>query len=74
MPPYCSCGVIQVSGSPDIHIRLKTMSFIPCFKSRNPPEVAKLAYVSISDGPGMHLVGRYQQTFRQHGVNDAVSS
>ena len=23
MPPYCSCGVIQVSPSPDIHIWLK---------------------------------------------------
>ena len=26
MPPYSSCGVIQVSGSTDIHIALETAS------------------------------------------------
>ena len=32
MPPYCSCGDIQVSISPEIQIRLQTSSFTPCFK------------------------------------------
>ena len=31
MPPYCLCGVIQVSASPNIHILCKTASFTPCF-------------------------------------------
>ena len=34
-PPYCFCGVIQVSTSPDIHIQLETASFRPCFKLKS---------------------------------------
>ena len=32
MPPYCSFGVIQMSGSPDIEIQLETASFTLSFK------------------------------------------
>ena len=32
LSPYCSCGVIQVSVCPDIHIPLETRSFTLCFK------------------------------------------
>ena len=43
MPPYCSCDVIKVCASPDIHIRLET-----CFKPESPPELAKLANDSMA--------------------------
>ena len=46
MPPYRSCGVIQVSTSPDLHIRLEKRSFIPCFKSKSPLELTQLADVA----------------------------
>ena len=36
------------SSSPDIYI---PMSFTPSFKSKSPPELAKLADISISDSP-----------------------
>ena len=69
MPPYCSCGVIQVSASPDIHTRLETRSFTPCFNPKSPPEDAKLKDVCISDGHWMHLVGRYQWTLGWHHMS-----
>ena len=46
MPPYCLYGVIQVSASPGIHIRLDTKSFTLCFKPKRQQEVAKLADVA----------------------------
>ena len=48
MSPYCSCGVIQVSGSPNIQIGFETGSFTQCFKPKSPlPEVAMLADVAM---------------------------
>ena len=56
-PPYRSCGVIQVSASPDINIfDSKRRHLHARFKPKSPPEVAKLADVSISNGPWRNLV------------------
>ena len=44
-----------------------TYSYTVCFKTKRPPEVAKLAEIAtrgVSEGPLMHLVGKHQQTFR----------
>ena len=63
--PYCPCGVMQVSGSPDIQIRRKTLSVIPCFWCKCP--------LWSTSEPGSR--GGYQRTFRlKLGVNDTISS
>ena len=66
MSPYCSCGVIQVSVSPGIHIRLETRSFTP----KSPPEAAFLVVsecTSTEDIRGhLEYECRGLQTFRWH--------
>ena len=63
----CSCGVIQVSASPDI----QTRSFTPCFWPKSPREVAKLAdlvndiLLSLLWMPG--LVDTWMTPHKQHG-------
>ena len=71
MPPYCSCGVIQVSTSSDVHIPLQTRSFTVYFKP-------KCLLISSEVHSRTHYVAFWAATsgllVLQHSVNYLVSS
>ena len=64
MPPYCSCGVIQVSISPDNQIRLKQGHLHPVFS------LIVLCDPCTNAAPMEDIRGHLGY---KHGGNDAVS-
>ena len=62
MPPCCSCGVIQVSASPDIYIQLQTRSYTASFNPKCPDIFQRGAF---SSGGLLDL---------KHGWNYLISS